>query len=333
MRLVLGVILARWRLIAAVSVGGALLLGIALLLRPRRYEATVTVASVTSRTGLSGAGLAATFLGTPTLGGVQSTPAFVTRLARLDGVLLHVGQLPVGGATRLIDSLEGKGAGAVSPHRLLRKMRELTSVRADLQTGLVTITMRHRDSALVRRAIGGVLEAAEEAFINASRAQASMLRRAQDLRVDSAQKRLTVAEERLRQFLGSNRVVAPYSEASVVRQRLERELRLAETVHSQAVTDRENAVAKELEETPALVIVDPLPAQLRPAPRGIVVRVALTGIVLVVLASGVLVALEALVRSKQQGDAGATLLWRQLKGDSWLRWYRRTEEPSDARLG
>ncbi len=333
MHLILFVVLKRWRLIATITLGGALALTVALLLRPRRYEAAVTVASVTSRSGLAGAGLAASFLGAPVLGGVQSTPAFVTRLARMDGVLLKVAHTEVAPGLRFIDSLLGEPAGVVSAERALRAMRRLVSVRADLQTGLVTLSAEHKDSAMARRALQGVLRAAGEAFVEASRAQASMLRTAQDLRVDSAHKRLTLAEERFRQFLGANRIVAPFSEASVVRQRLERELHLAETVHGQAVTDRETAIAKELEETPALVVVDPLPAQLTRATRGIAIRAILLSLLLATGTLAALIALETLVRAKSAGDERAVALWRYLRGDIWLRWYQRVDEVPEARVG
>jgi len=58
-----------------------------------------------------------------------------------------------------------------------------------------------------------------------------------------------------------------FSEASVMRRELEREVTSAQSVYSQAREDYETAVARELEETPAVVVVDSIPNRLLPDPR------------------------------------------------------------------
>jgi uncharacterized protein involved in exopolysaccharide biosynthesis len=76
----------------------------------------------------------------------------------------------------------------------------------------------------------------------------------------------------------TNRSFENYSPAAIVRQRIEREVSNAQTVYAQAITDREAAIARELEATPAVVIVDPIPTRLLPESRHVIVKLMLAGI-------------------------------------------------------
>ncbi len=277
------------------------------LIRPRTYDGTVVVSPVTSRASMSGASLAASVLGANGLGGLQSTPVLVARLARLDGVLIAVGSVPDDSGRRYVDRLRNAGPGRVNDRSLLETMRTAVSASADLQSGLVTIRVSARDSGLVRQMTAKLLDETSAAFVNATRAQASAMKHAQDLRVDSAGRRLSVAEEAQRHFLEANRTVGRYSEASITEQRLERELRTAETGYSQAVTDRESAAARELEATPALIVLDALPKTLLPRSRGL-----LLGAVLWSTLTGVIVMLALLAQAQFHGQSGAA----RKRGDS-----------------
>jgi len=62
-------------------------------------------------------------------------------------------------------------------------------------------------------------------------------------------------------------VIETYAVAYVERQQLERALSLAQNVYAQAIGDRESAIAKELEDTPALVVLDPVPDVIAPNPK------------------------------------------------------------------
>jgi hypothetical protein len=292
----------RWIIVAAGLVA-TIIFALTALLAPRRYSAVTTLATVTSRTGLADRGLAASLLGAQAIGGVQPTPAFVTRLFRLPGVMERVAQSPAAGPERgrLIDALERRDSGKVNRERALETMRKVISVTADGQTGLITVRAVHRDSANIRLAVTRFMADVSQAFRNASRAQAVELRQAQEARVDSAARRLAVARERLVRFASANRIVAPYSIASVQREQLEQDVRLAETVYGQAVSDRESAAAKELEETPALVIVDPLPAVLPREPRGTVWR-SLLGLVLGALGSAAVLLGDWRLRARREAE-------------------------------
>ncbi len=250
---------------------GLLAIGLGLA-TPREYEGAIVVTPVSNRPG-GNASLAATVLGAGALGDFQSSPILVSRIARLDGVLLAVAKDTVDDkGHRIIDRMRGEGPGAVDDRAALAAMRKVVSSAADLQSGLVTIRVTARDSGLVRRITNRVLAQTSAAFVNTTRAQASALKHSQDARLANAQRRLAEAEDAMRTFRTTNRRTSEYSVASLVEQRLQRELNIATELHSQAVSAREGAAARELEEAPALVVVDGLPDQLQPKPRGLLLK-------------------------------------------------------------
>jgi hypothetical protein len=283
-----------WRTIAVAVLAAAVVTAALVLSQRRRFAAEAVLAAVTGRTGLSpNAGLAASLLGANAMVGLQATPAFLVRMARLDGVLTPVGLRITDSATgeRVVDRLAEARPRGVPLDRVAPRMRGAVSTTYDTQSGLITVRVAHADSALARLVVGDVIGQMSALFLRASRAQASQLRRAQAERVDSAARRLREAEAAILVFTRAHRVVSPYSEASLEEQRLQRAVTLAQTVYSQAVSDAEAAAAKELEETPALVVVDPPAAALPPVSRGL-----LTKVILAAAAAGLAAAAVLLLR-------------------------------------
>ena len=84
----------RWRLVA-LCILGAWAAALALILIPKReYKAQLVVAAVPNAKSASLAGGISSLLGNATIGGVQSTPYFITRLLMLRGVLREVALSP-----------------------------------------------------------------------------------------------------------------------------------------------------------------------------------------------------------------------------------------------
>jgi len=248
---------------------GALITLVSILAYGRHYEARMTLAAVGNPklAALEG-GLAGSLLGNGLSLGLNATPALIVQLAQLDGVLYPVAETPIGPDTqKIVDRVAGKPAASLDPAEVVKKMRKVVWVSYDRQTGLITLEVVHRDSALARRLATELVAKTSSAFVRAARAQATELRRAQETRVDSAERRLRLAEQRLVEFSRENRAISDYSPAYLERQRLDRDVSISRTVYTQAVTDREAAVAKELEATPSVVVVDPLPDRLPTVPR------------------------------------------------------------------
>jgi len=266
----------RWRLVLG-TLGAAWLVALAAVLIPeRKYTASMVLAAVpNARTSALSGGLSA-ILGSAQLGGVQSTPYFIAKLILLRSVIMQVASERVTdarGGTVIERVLEERPP--IKPGRVEPAMRKALSAEVDKQTGLITVETTLADSAVARFITRRATESASAAFVRVSRAQATSQRTAQADRVDSAQRQLSRAEERSRTFASANRAYTPFSEASVTRRQLEREVTNAQTVYSQARSDYETAVARELEETPAVVVVDSVPSRLLPDPRHVPLKLVL----------------------------------------------------------
>lgn len=267
----------RWRTVAIALVVCWVATIAAALIPARDYTASVILAAVpNTKNGALPGGLTA-ILGSAQLGGVQSTPYFIAKLLLLRSVVTSVAMEPVadGRGGTVIERLLGEPAAAIRPTRVEPTMRDIVIAEVDKQTGLIALRATHTDSAVVRQIATRLVATASETFVRVSRAQASSQRVAQGERVDSARRQLRRAEERVLSFLSSNRAYTQFSPASIARQQLEREVSTAQTVYSQARTDYETAVARELEETPAVVVVDPIPVRLLPDPLRLPLKLVL----------------------------------------------------------
>lgn len=263
------------RMIIGGAAAVAAVVAAAILVRAPRYEASVTLATVSGTRGISlTSGAAAALLGANAgaQGGFQATPALISELMLSRRVLGAIGNERAPGYTRSVASvLAGKRVQPVDAAHAVEKAVNTSTSR---ETGLVTLRVLSKDSALARFVAERIVDETSQAFVQTARAQATEMRRAQDARVDSASSRLRRAEVALQQFLSENRALPSFSAASLQRQALEREVTVAQTVYQQAVGDRESAIAKELEETPAVVAVDPLPPVLPQEPRYLMVSAA-----------------------------------------------------------
>jgi uncharacterized protein involved in exopolysaccharide biosynthesis len=267
----------RWRLVLAITAVAWVGAFVAVLVPPRRYTASMVLAAVpNARTSALSGGLTA-ILGSAQLGGIQSTPYFIAKLLLLRSVITEVASERVKDARggTVIERVLEQPASKIRPSRIEPAMRAILSAEVDKQTGLISIRATHTDSAVVRQVATRLVETASETFKRVSRAQAASQRAAQGERVDSARRQLRRAEERLVAFLSANRSYTSFSRAAVSRQQLEREVVDARTVYSQARADYDAAAGRELEETPAVVVVDSIPTRLLPDPRRLLLKLVL----------------------------------------------------------
>ena len=269
----------RWRLVTAI-VAAACAVAVA--------RAQLVLAAVPNTKTASIAGGISSLLGNAQLGGVQSTPYFITRLLMLRGVLGEVARSSAGGKETVIERVLERPAAEIRPAEVEPAMRDLLSAEVDKQTGLVTFAVTHTDSALARHVAEDVLAVASKTFVKVLRSQASDQRQAGEAQVDSARRQLRRAEAQLQEFQSTHRVYAAYASAAVERQRLEREVTAAQATYADAVSDRQGAIARELEDTPAVVVVDPIPADLVPEPRQAVLKLLLATALGLIVATAVM---------------------------------------------
>ena len=254
-------------IVAIAGLGGGLLAAAAAALRPAKFQATVVLSTVFNNRG---GGLASQLLGANATGSLQATPGLVVRLTQLQSVLLPIAESRTPSGKVLSDILTGKDSRSLSTAKKLKAMREAITSSYDRETGLVTLQVVNRDSTLARLFVERTVEQISRVFVDASRAQGRQMRAAMSERVDSASSQLRHSEERLASFLSANRSLTAYAAAQAERQRIDRDISLAQTIYTQVLTDREQAIAKELEAAPAVVVLDPLPRSLPTVPRAVV---------------------------------------------------------------
>ncbi|GJG89013.1 hypothetical protein tb265_41940 [Gemmatimonadetes bacterium T265] len=262
-----------WRAVA-VALGLAWAAVGATVLQPREYSASIALAAVPNpKTAALSGGISA-LLAAGQTGGLQATPRFVAALLGMRGVMLGVAELPAtpGRAEKVIEVVARRPRARIAPGEIEPAMREVVTNDVDKNTGIVTLTVTLRDSAVARRTALAVTAAAESQYRLVSRAQAAQQRLATAERVDSAARQLRRAEERLADFIAGHRAYAAYADATIERTRIERDVANANVVNTQALQDREQAIAHELEDTPALAVVDGVPATLVPTPRHLAIK-------------------------------------------------------------
>ncbi len=293
-----------WKVVVTVLLVTWIGMVAAVLIRGPRHTASASLMTVQGTRTLPMGGLAASLLGNLANMGMQITPGLAVQFARLPGVLEAVGEAPAPGdpGGRIVDRLARRDSGRpVRAERVVRTMRRYLTARFDGQTGVVTLHVIHRDSALARAALDQWMEELSTTYRQASQAQARQTREGQERRVDSALQDLRAAEQRLVAFLSRNRQVQRYSPEYAEEQALQRGVLMAERMYEMALADRGGALAKELEETPAVVVIDGPPAVLPREPRGLTVKLLLSGAAVVLIMWLALLARDAARRGLARG--------------------------------
>lgn len=274
----------RWALPAAVVAGVAT--GAYLQFRPARFEAPVVFATIeNSRSSLPIPGAAASLLAgglglTPS--GFQSTPAVVSYLLRSRTVLEPLIDSTFRGRS-LGEAIVGRQLSHKTPRQRYEIVRDAIHTTVTKETGLVSMAIESRDSAAARALATSIIAVTQRTFAAVQQAQARQLRDAQTRRLDSAERELKDAENRLLAFNMSNRAVPAGTALALERDRRDRAVALAQQVYQAAVTEQQSAVARELETIPALAIVEPLPPEIDAVARhallqGVLATVATFGV-------------------------------------------------------
>ena len=279
-------IIEKRRQIIAFVILTSLAVGVYAFLQPRRYKAELSVTPVVNNRASPALGGIAALAGATLQQGYQLTPARMVELIKSRRVLAGVGMSTVSpnGNTTIIERVLDEEYTRNDPEEVEKHIERLLTVVTNKETGTITVSVSHRDSALARLIALRTVDSASQIFVRTSKAQAQQLRVAQEARVDQTRQQLARAEEELREFNFSNRATPAYSQASVERARLQRNIMIAEQVYTQAATDQESAFARELEATPTVVVHDPLPDVLSKVRKRVVMKTAITLIVSLLLA-------------------------------------------------
>jgi len=296
---------------------------------PRKFTASATVAPVGNARQLNiPSSIAGSLLGSMN-SGIQATPVFVARLARLRGVLDEVARRQVPGRQQtVIEGLMRRPAAEIPAYKYSMELDKQLQTTIDRESGTVTFAAALADSALARAIVNALIEGVSKTYTRAMKSQAGALVEAQAARVDSAAKRVRQAGSAVVNFGSANRVVATTSPLWIEQQRLQENLTIAQNIYTQAITELENARGKAIEDAPALVVLDPVPLALTPRGRGtIFIGVATFVLAALVIAAFVLVR-EAAVNVYAAGDHDIMRLFASLErlplfGKRAVHWFVR----------
>jgi uncharacterized protein involved in exopolysaccharide biosynthesis len=305
---------------------GAVVIGLAVgvfaLVMPRKYKAELSLTPVVNSRGTSALGGFAALAGATLQTGYQLTPARMVELIGSRAVLAGVGLSTTkpDGTERIIDRVLDERYDRNDAEEVANHVGKLLTTSTNKETGTIQVAIQHRDSALARMIASRVVDSASRIFVRTSKAQAQQLRIAQEARVNNAAAALASAEERLRQFNDQNRASPPFSVAGLERDRLNREIRFAEQVYTQAATDRDAAYARELEATPTVVVQDPLPETLPKVRKRVIMKTAITGVVSAVLLSFGVLLFDLTRRRLQRSDEESARFQRAVS--TFPKWRR-----------
>ncbi len=292
------------RQIAAFVILTSLAIGIVAFMAPRKFKAELSVTPVLSSRSSPALGGIAALAGATLQQGYQLTPARMVELIRSRRVLAGVGMSTVVGSSgaTVIDRLLEEEYTRNDPEEVEKHLERLVTVGTNKETGTITISVAHRDSGLARIIASRTMDSASQIFVRTSKAQALQLRVAQEARVVMAKNQLGSAEDRLRQFNFSNRATPEFSQASVERGRIMREIQIAEQVYNQAAADQETAFARELEATPTVVVHDPLPDVLSKVRKRVIMKTLIAFLVSLALACAAVIIAELYRRRLSRQD-------------------------------
>jgi uncharacterized protein involved in exopolysaccharide biosynthesis len=288
-----------WTILIALAVGAWA------AIKPRKYKAEMSLTPVTSTRSPQALGGLAAIAGATLQQGYQLTPARMVEFIKSRAVLAGVGMSRVSSTSPqpVVDRVLGEEFKSKDAENVAKQISKLMEVMSNKETGTITLSVSHKDSGLARLIATRIVDSASQWFVRTSKAQAQQLRIAQEARVQNAARQLEAAEERLRQFNFANRSTPSYSVAGLERERLGRQIQFAEQVYTQAMTDRDQAFARELEATPTVVVQDPLPSILPKVRKRIILKTAIAGVTAFTAFCILFMLLDAMRRRLAQRDA------------------------------
>jgi uncharacterized protein involved in exopolysaccharide biosynthesis len=254
-------------LIVAPALAGAFVVALGLL-GDRSWTANASIVAQSPGGSVSRlAGLAAQFgMQMPTSGGGQS-PEFFADVLRSDGMIRRLlatpYALPSGDSIDLAQSLiPGEENAARRAELALRDMRNRITASVGLKSGIIRVSAKLGDPELARQVVERSIAELNALNIASEQAMASQERRFTDDRLELARRELRTAEDRLEQFLRSNRIFNGAPALVLEEERLRRAVNLRQQVVVGLAQALEQARLEEVRNVPVISVVE---APVRPA--------------------------------------------------------------------
>jgi uncharacterized protein involved in exopolysaccharide biosynthesis len=274
--------LKRRRLLFGVPLLTFVVVVVATFLWPRSYTAEFTfVPQVSGNANMSGAaGLAAQF-GINVAGlDLTQSPAFYADLLRSDAagrfLALTPYHLPRGKDSLVANAITIFDVNTGSAERDAADAAELlmerVKVATDVRTGIVHFAVNTRESALSFQIAKRAVDYLDQFNNSTRRSQAGAERRFIEQRLNEGRRELLGAEDRLRQFLVTNRDYINSPTLSLEHDRIGREVTMWQEVYTGLRQQYEQARQSEVRDTPEITLVEPPVLPARPDRRRLLVK-------------------------------------------------------------
>lgn len=286
-------VLKQWRLVVVIPLLCIVVALVWVLVVRPTFRAMTSFIVDTEAAPLRGTGglasLASQF-GFPVSSGGQS-PAFFADLATSREVLLAVAAAHYPTSRARGDTLVTlpklyRYAPTETPkgmEAILKRLRRDIQASADVQTGMVTVTVDTPDPVLAAAVADTLLQAVNRFNLERRQLRSRALRQFLESRLESAGSELRAAEDSLRTFRERNRAIAQSPELLLKDQRLQRAVDLRQQLYVTLATSYEQARIEEFRDTPSITVVDPPRPpydKVRPKRRLLVAGAGLLGLIL-----------------------------------------------------
>lgn len=258
----LALLMAHHRRMLGVGMAAAVVVAVITLLTPRTWTSRASFMPQARRAAPAGLGGIAAQLGVaiPGADGSQSV-FFYSELIRSREVARDVVQdtfpTPAAPKATLMDRLEVTGDSPdIRLDRAIRLLQRRMGGSADPKTGIVRLTVSLGDPELSQQVATRILALVNTFNLEKRQSQARAERAFSEQRLAALRAELAQAEERLQAFLSQNRVFGPSGEATLRKERLERDVQFRRRLAEAFADTYEQAKVEEVRDTPVITVVE-----------------------------------------------------------------------------
>jgi hypothetical protein len=310
----------RWRLLLGCALAGLALGTILSLVTTPRYASFASFFAINkSPNAMAGLGALAGNLGLGNLQQDAEGPQFFADLVKTKELFVPVVKepLPVGDAGtkgKSLADLYGKAGHSVALRQdeaITRLLEDGVSATVNTKTGVVRVVCTTKWPEVSYWLATRLLDRLNEFNLGRRRVQAGEERRFAESLLRAREDSLRIAENRLEQFVQSNREYRNSPSLNLTAERLQREVGYQVSVRSTVANMYQESRVREIRDTPAIVIIEPPRVPVKPESRGLV-KFGLGGLILgLLLGIGVAVFWRAVEIQQMRGDpeALAFLAW------------------------
>ena len=243
----------------------------------RQYTAAALAIMDTQTSSSAISGLTASLGLTPLQGDGSPSPAFYADLVTSDLVVqgavdssyrYQSGNKVVSGNLVTIFRSPGK-TPALRRHNAIVRLKKMIAARVTPKTGVITVSATTEDPRLAPLIVARLISEVNRINVLSRQNQAGGEREFTGRRVVEAAQELRVAEDRLQDFLQTNRAYNSAPQTALEQDRLARNVAMRQSIYTTVAQAYEQAKIQEARDTPGLRVVEPATVPVVPNPRGL----------------------------------------------------------------